>query len=165
MEKGDWAERRDECDKLRGASAAWKGVISSFVPAAVTRCAPRSAPRLGAALLLFSLMQRSFCAQRKGTWENFKDGGTRHQSLCKIKLRHYPQSECGALCTSIFFFFFVGRNFVFLPPLPLLREGGLLMCVLLNISKRLHPRQNKQTKRERKKKDKVMPPFFYAVTH
>lgn len=103
VESPDWTERRAGRDKLRGASAVWKGVISGFVPAAVTWCAPRSAPRLGAALLLFSLMQRSFCARRKGTWENFKGRGTRHQSLRKIKLRHYPQSECGALCTSIFF--------------------------------------------------------------
>lgn len=73
VEKWDWTERRAERDKLRGTSAAWKGVISSFVLATVTWCAPRSAPRLDAALLVFSLMQRSFCTQRKDTWENFKD--------------------------------------------------------------------------------------------
>lgn len=149
VEKRDWTERRAERDNLRGTSAVWKGVISSFVPAAVTWCAPRSAPRLAAALLLFSLMQRSFCTQRKGTWENFKDWGTRHQSLARSNSGIIPSQNVG-LFAPPFFFFFVGRNFVFLPPLPLLREGGLLMCVLLNISKRFHPQQNKQTKRKKK---------------
>lgn len=133
---------------------------------------------------LVSLMQSPFCSAGEGTWETLSRWSRVSPESLHIKLWHYPhpphsQPECGGslhlfLCF-VFFFVLFWENFVFLAPFTVsLREvcvcvcvGGIIdVCALKKYqSFSSAAKQTNNPKKRGEKKDKVMPPSFYAITH